>query len=102
MSLDIDRAVAEFDRDRFSIYETLLSELLVARRESDSADFSGLFKRVQTALGRSDLHMSRLFKVSRPTVNRWSRGVTQPHPLLRQAVFEALLAEVRDALKQTR
>ena len=102
MSVDIDQAVADFDRDRLSIYESLLSELLTARRDSEATDFCGLFKRAQTVLGRSDLHMSHLFKVSRPTINRWSRGVTQPHPLLRQAVFDTLLVEVRDALKQTR
>ena len=102
MSIDIEKAVVEFDRDRLSIYEALLGELLNARRETESADFAGLFRRVQSVLGRSDLHMSRLFKVSRPTVNRWNRGVTKPHPLLRQAVFDTLLAEVKDALKQTR
>lgn len=102
MSIDLEKAVSDFDRDRRELYDALLVKLVEARRKPEAADFAALVRGVQSALGRSDLQMSQLFKVSRPTVNRWARGVSRPHPLLRQAAFDTLIGEIKDALKVSR
>lgn len=33
-----------------------------------------------------DLEMAKLLKVSRPTISRWVRGISTPHPLMRKAI----------------
>ena len=56
---------------------------------SASVDFSALVKLAQKHLDLDDLEMSRLLKVSRPTIGRWVRGESStPHPLSRKAIFE--------------
>ena len=99
---NLDEEVKAFDRKRYSIFEALLHELVNASANAESSEFSRIFRHTQDALGRTDLQMSLLFKVSRPTIGRWSRGVTMPHPMLRKAVFDSLLIQVKQALKSLR
>jgi hypothetical protein len=41
--------------------------------------------------------VARLCKVSVPTVNRWSRGVTAPHPLMRPSIADVMLRRLEAA-----
>lgn len=97
-----DEAVEEFDRRRQEMCAALIEELMAAGASAETADFGRVFRHAQRVLGKTDLQMSLLFKISRPTVGRWARGVTAPHPLLRSAVFDALLLEAKRALKGQR
>jgi len=97
-----DREVQAFDLQRHAVFEGLARELQQSSASPATADFGRVLNHAQKILGKSDLQMSQLFKVSRPTINRWTRGVNAPHPLLRKAVFDALLIEVRQALKGLR
>jgi hypothetical protein len=56
------------------------------------ADFAvELNKRIR---GRSDLEVAQICHVSRPSVDRWKRGLTAPHRLGRPSVFYALDKDV--------
>jgi hypothetical protein len=65
-------------------------------------DFPGLIKLAQKLLKLDDLEMSRLLKVSRPTIGRWVRGVSAPHPLARKAIFDVLAKKARADAKSLR
>jgi hypothetical protein len=92
-----DRAVENFARQRQHVLATLIEELGAAAIDPEKADFSRILNHAQKLLRKTDLDMSVLFKVSRPTVNRWTRGITAPHPMLRKAVFDTLLVEAKHA-----
>ena len=94
-----DVAVEEFDRQRQTMLADLIEELVKAGAHPEKADFGRAFNHARRVLGKTDLEMSVLFKISRPTVGRWARGVTSPHPILRKAVFDALIVEAKRALK---
>lgn len=38
----------------------------------------------------TERELADLLLVSRPTIDRWKRGVTAPHPLLRDAIKKIL------------
>lgn len=46
----------------------------------------------QTVLDCSDADLSRMLRVSRPTIGRWKTGASAPHPLGQQAVATTLNA----------
>jgi hypothetical protein len=94
-----DEAVEQFDRQRQTMLADLIEELVKAGADPERADFGRVFKHSCRVLGKTDLQMSVLFKISRPTVGRWTRGVTAPHPILRKAVFDTLIGEAKRALK---
>jgi hypothetical protein len=94
-----DEAVDQFDRQRQVMLADLIEELVRAGADPERADFGRVFKHSCRVLGKTDLQMSGLFKISRPTVGRWARGVTAPHPILRKAVFDTLVVEAKRALK---
>jgi hypothetical protein len=94
-----DRKVEAFQSSRASVFAALIEELVPAVADPEHADFARVFHHAQLVLGKTDLQLSHLFKVSRPTVGRWARGITAPHPFLRKAVFETLLAEAKSALR---
>ena len=98
----LHQEIADFDRKRHVVFEGLARELQLASAASTEAKFDTVVNHAQKVLGLSDLQMSVLFKVSRPTINRWVNGATAPHPMLRKAVFETLLVEVRQSLKRLR
>ena len=62
-------------------------------------DFGRRFGLAQKILRLDDLGMSRLLKVSRPTIGRWARGDSTPHPLARKAIFAALAKEAKAQAK---
>lgn len=97
-----DREVMDFDRNRYAVFTSLIEELIAAGSNPEETDFGRTFRHAQSVLGKKDIELSKLFKVSRPTIGRWARGVTAPHPLLRKAVYEALLVEAKQTLKALR
>jgi hypothetical protein len=97
-----DREVMDFDRNRYAVFTSLVEELIAAGSNPEDTDFGRIFRHAQSALGKKDTELSKLFKVSRPTIGRWARGITAPHPFLRKAVYEALLVEAKQTLKGLR
>jgi hypothetical protein len=97
-----DRAVDDFDRQRSEMLATLIEELGNAALDPEKAEFGRIVGHAQKLLGKKDMEMSLLFKVSRPTIGRWTRNVTAPHPMLRRAAFDALLVEAKHALRAVR
>jgi hypothetical protein len=69
---------------------------------SASEGFSALLELAQKHLQLDDLAMSRLLKVSRPTIGRWVRGDSSPHPLSRKAIFDVLAKKARARAKSLR
>jgi hypothetical protein len=57
--------------------------------------FPDLMATSQRVLGIGDEAMSRLLKVSRPTIGRWKRGEASPHELARVAIVGALVREAQ-------
>jgi hypothetical protein len=97
-----DREVDDFERRRHEMLATLIEELGTAALEPETADFGRMIRHAQKLLLKSDLQMSQLFKVSRPTIGRWKRDVTAPHPMLRRAAYDSLLLEAKRALRGVR
>jgi hypothetical protein len=95
-----DDAFEAFQTTRAAAFTALIEELVPAIADPAKADFARALGHAKVVLGKDELHFSRLFKVSRPTVNRWLRGVTSPHPLLQKAVYETLLTETKQALRK--
>jgi hypothetical protein len=97
---DVDELTRQRDDARDAQEKALktLGVKLNALAES-GCDFGQLFGLAQDILRLDDLKMSRLLKVSRPTIGRWARGVSTPHPLAREAIIAALVREARDQSK---
>jgi transcriptional regulator with XRE-family HTH domain len=77
--------------------EQALSELVEALRKyplkSDRLDrtwFAGLIKQAQDVLETEDDELADRLGVSRPTIGRWERGETAPHPIGRPGVLRVL------------
>lgn len=82
--------------------DELVSNLETACRADGDVDFAGLLKVSQQLLQLDDLEMSRMLKVSRPTIGRWIRGVSAPHALGRGAIFDVLVKKARSRAKELR
>lgn len=91
-------AFREHARVRGEALDRLLQELRTFPEDGDRAAFSTLFKEAQLILEQDDLELARLFKVSRPTIGRWARGESAPHPIGRKPVFAALAKIARAKL----
>lgn len=73
-----------------------ITERLSAFREGGSRqEFTELFKDAMLILEFTDEELARMFKISRPTVGRWARGHSAPHPLGHKAVFDVLAREAK-------
>jgi DNA-binding transcriptional regulator YiaG len=68
----------------------MLKQLKEATSDSPRAQFAELFAKAQRVLELDDAELARAFKISRPTVGRWARGESAPHPLGRKPVFDVL------------
>lgn len=97
-----DRAVEDFDRRRQEMLSTLIEELGNAALDPGQAEFGRIVRHAQKLLNKTDIEMSLLFKVSRPTIGRWTRGITAPHPMLQRAAFDTLLVEAKRSLRSVR
>jgi transcriptional regulator with XRE-family HTH domain len=70
-----------------------LRELAAKLESADSRDdaaFSSLLNQSAAALQLSDLEISKMFDVSRPTVNRWKNGRATPYPPIRRLIYRDL------------
>jgi hypothetical protein len=71
-----------------------LHELIATLREfpddGERSAFGDLFGTAQVTLELDDAELSKLLKVSRPTIGRWVRGESSPHPIGRKPIFVAL------------
>ncbi len=99
---DLTRQVRENDLARAKVLDTLVTQLGIASAEGTGGDFRVLFDAAQQVLHLDDLALSRILKVSRPTVGRWVRGVSAPHPLARKAIFNVLSGSARAEAKSLR
>ena len=96
--IDIGHLVALVEAARAKMadaLEELVSKMADASSTEADVDFGGLVKAAQRLLELDDGDMARMLKVSRPTIGRWIRGVSQPHPLGRGAIFDALSGQAR-------
>ncbi|MFM5906286.1 MAG: hypothetical protein ACKOPO_01645 [Novosphingobium sp.] len=98
----LEQSASELESRRREMYRALAEKLCLAIADSEGVDFGATFRLSQKVLEKSDLEMSRLFKVSRPTVGRWSRGITAPHPMMRRAVYELLQSQLQERLRANR
>jgi predicted nucleic acid-binding protein len=92
---------AAHERVRVATLKSLIAELkrgAVRERE----DFGRLFAKAQRILELDDFAVSRALQISRPTVGRWARGDSAPHPLGRRPALLWLAKEAGHRLKQYR
>jgi hypothetical protein len=68
----------------------LVQRMKEARLEDDRA-FAQLFALATEIFHRSDSELAKELHVARPTIGRWARGESCPHPLSRKSVFQVLL-----------
>lgn len=80
----------ESERRQVDVLQDLIGKLRKAPTE-DAKVFAELFGLATEMLHVDDLQLARVFKVSRPTIGRWARGESAPHPLGRGPVFQILL-----------
>ncbi len=79
--------------------EELVAKLDAAAATDAELDFAGLIKAAQQLLELDDTDMARTLNVSRPTIGRWIRGISSPHPLTRRAICGALIKTARGKLR---
>ncbi len=103
--VDIAELVSLVERARAQMSEALdelVSKLAAASLTDADVDFGGLVNAAQRLLALDDGDMARMLKVSRPTIGRWIRRSSSPHPLARGAIFEALSGQARIRVKSLR
>lgn len=79
--------------------EELVSKLEAAAASEAELDFGGLVRAAQQLLELDDTDMARTLNVSRPTIGRWIRGTSSPHPLTRRAICGALVKKARGKIR---
>jgi transcriptional regulator with XRE-family HTH domain len=103
-SASVSTFISNLPEDVFTNHErlrvTTLQHIAAALRnfpqDADRSQFSHLFDQAQVVLELDDTELARILRVSRPTVGRWARGVSAPHPIGRTPVL-ITLAEIADA-----
>jgi len=103
--VDIAALVSLVERARTQMTEALdelIAKLAAASSTDADVDFGGLVLAAQRLLAMDDGDMARMLKVSRPTIGRWIRGSSSPHPLGRGAIFEVLSGQARIRIKNLR
>lgn len=88
--------LSKHEQLRVMTLERLVEALRDFPFEADRAEFSRLFDRAQSVLEVDDTELARTLRVSRPTIGRWARGDSAPHPIGRGAVLLSL-AEFAEA-----
>ena len=69
----------------------------------ESADrFAEVFAQAREVLEIDDATLARELRISRPTVGRWARGTSAPHPLGRGPALELLLRHAESKLRRLR
>ena len=67
-----------------------------APNADDDKEFARLVRLTLDSLGVPDKELAARFGTSIPTITRWKKGTTQPHPYMRPSIFEALMKVVED------
>lgn len=62
-------------------------------------EFCEVFDLTKRMLGLSDLEVAKILQISLPTVVRWTRGETAPHPVGRKPILEYLLKRVQKEIE---
>jgi hypothetical protein len=87
---------------RIAELDALIAELKGAPNDGSRAEFAAVFDKARRTLEASDLELSILFQVSRPTIGRWARGEAAPHRLGRRPLFDDLIKLARKRQKLIR
>jgi hypothetical protein len=88
---------SQHDQMRMATLNALIKRLRSI--PEDSKEFSRLFAHSLSVLEVDDATLARMFRVSRPTIGRWARGDSAPHPIGRKPVFDQLINLARLKLK---
>lgn len=91
-----ENMLSEHERLRVVTLQRLAEALRNFPVEAERAEFSRLFDRAQSVLEVDDTELARTLRVSRPTIGRWARGDSAPHPIGRGSVLLSL-AEFAEA-----
>jgi len=91
----------EAEHGREEVLQRLVQSLdsYQASARSDRASFAKLIESAQLVLEIDDRELARRLGVSRPTIGRWARGETAPHPIGRQGVLRELKDVANERLK---
>ena len=81
------------------VLRDLIQRLKDAPTDDDKA-FANLFALATEILKRSDAELAEELSVVRPTIGRWARGESRPHPLGRKSVFRVLQKLAEDHLRR--
>jgi hypothetical protein len=86
-----------FEEQRVHALTEMIRSLSQFTSSEDDSPFATLFQYAQSLLELDDRELSAELQVSRPTIGRWARGESAPHPLGQRAVMQTLsdLANVR-------
>jgi hypothetical protein len=87
------------ERFRVAALKSLIAELKHGAQLSRE-EFGKLFGKAQRVLELDDFAIARALQISRPTVGRWVRGESAPHPLGRRPALPWLAREAQHRLKQ--
>jgi hypothetical protein len=68
---------------------------MMSDNKNDKETFTRLFNSFLRVYELEEMPVCRKLKISRTTFNRWLAGISAPHPLGQDAVFQAL-AELRN------
>jgi|ERR1043165_843951 transcriptional regulator with XRE-family HTH domain len=93
-------AFAVHENHRVSALRDLIAALRGFKRDGDRNTFTKLFCEAITVLELDDLELARELRVSRPTIGRWVRGESAPHPLARQPVLSTLISIAERKIKR--
>jgi hypothetical protein len=99
---EVEPLVEQFrdtELQQVKLLQGLVGQLKSAPTDNAEA-FAKLFALASEMLHADDLQLARVFKVSRPTIGRWTRGESTPHPLGRRPVFQTLLKMVEAEIRK--
>jgi DNA-binding transcriptional regulator YiaG len=92
-------ALPAHDKARSTTLQSLAALLKEFSNDAPREEFTRIFVLSQKVLELDDSALARMFRVSRPTIGRWARGESAPHPIGRRPVFESFIDVARAKLK---
>ena len=91
--------ILEYEKLRVRTLAELAKALRTLPAKAERSEFSRIFDRAQLVLEIDDVDLARTLRVSRPTIGRWARGDSAPHPLGRKPVLQSLAMLTEAKLK---
>jgi len=95
----VEESFHELETSRATALRLIAAALRDFPMDAERSRFSSLFQRSQKVLEMDDTELSALLHVARPTIGRWARGDSAPHPIMREAVFNTLSRHAEIKLK---